>query len=821
MKKFLVITLSLVVVIIIALTIFLKIYVTPEKIKEFLIPAAEEFLNRKVSIDEIGISLMKGISLKGFTIKEPDGKTDFISCKEFVLKFKLIPLLSRKVIIDELRLVSPAVRIERTKSGKFNFQDIGQKKTADLKEEKPADESGGLPVSLLVSNVSVKDASFSLIDQTKEIPDVKGSLSVEMTMKSDGDAGLLSKGNINLRLAEIVRSKPSKKIKDIDALLEYDAKVNPESGEILINKADLKVNGIPVSIKGTTKDLMTSPYIDLTVSLPNVNIKDLQILLASFVNFDGLELSGLVSTNLKVKGMPVNFESITTDGTLLLKNVDVKFNNINTSLDGNLKFSTESDNVSISKADLQINGLAATLKGKVQNFKTSPYLDISLSLPKSKASDLQKAVRSFASLEGLSLTGGLSADIKLKGKPEKLESMKANGNIKLDKVGVTYEDIKALFNGDIKFTDKLLSINLKSTIGRNTAELKGTVSSYFKNQKININLYSKKLFIDELIHAGKQKGTSSGKQAKSSKPASKRTAGEAKPLNLKMTASGEIRVDSAVYNGLTMSSFLMTYQFKNNKLNISKLNGKAGKGRFNLKSSLDLSKPGYKYNLSGNVDSLYAEEIINAFFPKAKDTVFGIIKADLKLNGAGTLTANIRKNLVADVNFDIQDGKVTNIGIADSLSMLFNLSELKTIKFHQANGTVMIRNGIAKLNSVFRSDDLEMNPGGDIGLDGNLDLAFDLKLSPRLTGKAVSSSISKYMTDQRGWGTIPLICPGTMSKPSCGPDLVKTGKKVIEKEIDKVLDRLFNKDQKEPPPEGEEQKPGLEEPLKELFKQLF
>jgi AsmA protein len=521
--------------------------------------------------------------------------------------------------------------------------------------------------------------------------------------------------------------------------------------------------------------------------------------------------------------MPVNFESMTTNGTLLLKNVDVKFNNINTVLDGNLKFSTESDNISISKADLQINGLPAALKGKVQNLKKSPYLDISLSLPKSNASDLQNAIRSFASLEGLNLSGNLSADIKLKGKPEKLESMKANGNIKLDKVGVTYEDLKALLNGSVKFTDKLISINIKSTVGRNTAELTGTVSSFFKNQKININLYSKKLFIDELIPDGKQKGTPSSKQAKSSKPASQKTTREAKQLNLKMTANGEIRVDSAEYNGLTMSSFLMSYQFKNNKLNISKLTGKAGKGRFNLKSSLDLSKPGYKYNLSGNVDSLYAEEIINAFFPKAKDTVFGVIKSDLKLHGAGTLTENIRKNLVADGNFNIQDGKVTNIGIADNLSMLFNLSELKSINFHQANGTVMIRNGIAKLNSVFNSDDLEMNPGGDIGLDGNLDLAFDLKLSPRLTGKAVSSSISKYMTDQRGWGTIPLICPGTMSKPSCGPDLAKTGKQIIEKKINKVFDKLFNKEQKEPPTtqEREEQQPSPEEQIKDIFKQLF
>jgi len=360
--------------------------------------------------------------------------------------------------------------------------------------------------------------------------------------------------------------------------------------------------------------------------------------------------------------------------------------------------------------------------------------------------------------------------------PVNFESMKANGNIELDKVGVTYEDLNALLNGSVKFTDKLLSINLNSTIGKNTAVLKGSVSNYFKNQKINLNLYSKKLFMDELIPAGEKNGTSSGRRVKPDKSSFKDKKREAKPLNLKMTASGEIRVDSAVYNGLTMSDFLMNYQFKNNKLNVSKLTGKAGKGRFNLKSALDLSKPGYKYNLSGNVDSLYAEEIINAFFPKAKDTVFGVIKADLKLNGAGTLTENIRKNLVADGNFDIQDGKVTNIGIADNLSMLFNLSELKTIKFHQANGTVRIRNSTAKLNSIFRSDDLEMNPGGDIGLDGNLDLAFDLKLSPRLTGKAVSSSVAKYMTDQRGWGTIPLICPGTMSKPSCGPDLAKTGK---------------------------------------------
>jgi AsmA protein len=104
-----------------------------------------------------------------------------------------------------------------------------------------------------------------------------------------------------------------------------------------------------------------------------------------------------------------------------------------------------------------------------------------------------------------------------------------------------------------------------------------------------------------------------------------------------------------------------------------------------------------------------------------------------------------------------------------------------------------------------------MDPKGTIGLDETLDLAFDLKLSSRLTDKAMmKSNIAKFIKNDQGWGVIPLKIYGTFSEPSYAVDMEKTGKRVIRKEADKFLDKIFDKNEiKEL------------EPVKDLLKGLF
>ena len=801
--KFLSITFGILAVIIIALTVFIKIYITPERIKALLVPQAEKALNRKVEIGEVSISLLKGISVTDFAIREADEKTDFVSCKDFVLKFKLLPLLSKRVIIDELRLDEPKVRIERNAEGRFNFDDIGKKKTEESKEPKKTEEPGGMPVSLLISDVSVHDSSFSLIDHTKDIPDMSGSLSVEMRMQPSAGGELISQGNIDLMLAELTRWKPVKKtIKNIGAGIQYSARVNPDTGELVIENADLKVQNIQASIKGNTKNLTSSPDIDITLSMEKIKTEDVQDLLSSFIDLQGLSLSGLFTAEMKIKGRVQKIDTLTSATAITLEKVGVTYNKVSTSLEGTISVSTSSDNLSLDNADLKIQDIPATIKGTLKNLRTSPYLDIAASVPRVKAAALQQAAAPFTDIMGVDVSGALIADFQIKGALKELSAMNATGSLNLEKIGINYHDIHAMLDGGIVLKKDLMTVDLNTTVGENSATIKGSVNNLFKNQDINLNVYSSRLNIDKLILPPAKEKAEPASVTEGT--ASKKTLKEPEPLDLKLTAHGEIKVDSAVYKGLNMKNFVMQYDFRNNKLNVTKLSGAAGKGTFDLISITDLSKKGYGYSLSGKVDSLYAEEIINAFFPKYKDTIYGIISTNLKVSGKGTLPENIKRNLAGNADFTIRDGKITNMPMLSNLAAILNTGELETINVKRGDGKITITNGLAKLDSMISSDDVEMDPKGDIGLvDESLDLAFDLRLSPRIKGKAMSSSYSDYLSDKAGWGMIPVRCPGTFSTPRCGPDLAKAGKRAVEKEIDKQIDKIFKKKEGEESPEAE------------------
>ncbi|MBC8412991.1 AsmA family protein, partial [bacterium] len=184
MKKFLLILTVAIAVIAIALTVFIKIYVTPETVKAFVIPLAENALNRKVSVGDLEIGLIKGININDFVIKDIENKGDFARFKNLVLKFQLAPLLSKKIIIDELKLVSPEIHIVRNKDGSYNFDDIGKKTSGTPSGKTEVTESADAPLSLLISRIAVKSANFTLKDHMGELPEFKSLTDINLKMQS-------------------------------------------------------------------------------------------------------------------------------------------------------------------------------------------------------------------------------------------------------------------------------------------------------------------------------------------------------------------------------------------------------------------------------------------------------------------------------------------------------------------------------------------------------------------------------------------------------------------------------------------------------------
>jgi len=168
--------------------------------KPFIEEQMEKQLHRQVRIADISGGLFSAIS--GFTVKDvkisnfksekeilslknkPVADNDiFTSMKSFNFKISIPPLLTGKVVLNELMLYSPQINIVRYKSGAFNFSDLlvakpmtPEEKAAlekKLKEEaaKPKEESKPLkvddiPVAINVGSVGMQDGNINFTDLT-------------------------------------------------------------------------------------------------------------------------------------------------------------------------------------------------------------------------------------------------------------------------------------------------------------------------------------------------------------------------------------------------------------------------------------------------------------------------------------------------------------------------------------------------------------------------------------------------------------------------------------------------------------------------------
>jgi len=750
------------------------------------------------------------------SIESTDG-TGIITRGSLDLRFDEIRINTppAKQIKDITAALKFAVHIDletdtiRIDEANLTFQEIPISLKGEVNKFKSSPE---INVALSLPEVD----SAKLVSAVKPFINIKGlkmsgKLAVDTKLNGNVDNPDTFAVDLNLNLKNI-----GIKYDKVDSIINGNFIVDYKGDKLKIEKADFAVDGTAVSLTGNITEVKTSPYVNIALSLPDVNTSNLQKTLSPFIETKRLKLSGNFKADLNLRGRPDKLETIKASSNITLKDINIKYDKIDSVLGGQLKFNYQSNTLKISKADLILNGIAASIKGQVTGLDKSPEIDLALSLPKTDTAKLLKTISPFVDTQGLKLSGTMKANMKIKGKPEKIDTLKVDGKVVLAKIRINYDNISASLDGSIKFKKDTVTIKLKSTIGENTVDFNGTVQSYMKDQKINLNIYSKKLIIDDLLTlAGKEEK----EPVKKGPPSSAAPQKEPEPMDLKLTAKGEVKVDAAVYQGFNMRNLLMKFNFVNNKLVISKMSAKGGKGRFDLNSTIDFSKPGYSYKLSSKLDSLHADEVVNAFFPKAKDTIFGILSFNFKLNGTGTLPKNLKKNLIADGDFIILDGKITDTGISEGLASFLNIRELETINLTKADGTVIVRKSVAKLNSFFESDDLTMDPKGDIGLDGTLNLAFDLKMSPDFTNKAMGSSIGHYIKNEDGSGLIPLIVKGTLSKPSYSVDVAKASKRVIKKEAEKFIDKLFNN--KTDTGNPDQSAPDELAPVRELLKGLF
>ncbi len=285
LKRFLriaAILLAVIIVLIAGLSLFINSYFKSDRLKALITPKIEQATGRKASIGDIRISLFKGgIVITDMALARRSGKGDFVSAKELVLKYRLLPLLKKQLVINSLFLDSPYIFIERMKDGSFNFTGLKE----GFKSGKPGvegkKEKGKTSFRVAIREIGVKNAKAEFVDKTGTLPAARANADMNFYLGSLSPGSQAQSGQTQPGQAAISGEIDLKSLKALYKNIHADVfgKIKIAGEVNLALDADIEQDRI--KIKGTAANYPAAPVIDLDISSQRLDLGRLLSMLPS------------------------------------------------------------------------------------------------------------------------------------------------------------------------------------------------------------------------------------------------------------------------------------------------------------------------------------------------------------------------------------------------------------------------------------------------------------------------------------------------------------------------------------------------------------
>ncbi len=755
------ILLGLLLVLIIAVFLLASFLITPDRVRSTVLPMAEKTLNREVSLGDIEISLFSGIVIKDLVVRERDGTENFIAANEVELRYQFWPLFFREVVVDEVRLEGPRIRIVRESDGTFNFSDLLRKD----REKEPAAPSEkqreSPPLNLFVSSLAVSEGRLFFLDHA---------------------AG--SQPPFSYKLEDL-----SLEVSGLALDLSFPYKVSAS------------LQGAPLMIKGKIDPLKQRGSAE--VNLTGLPLTDFSPYFQEKV--PGKLKSVRLGLDLKAEG---DAKTITSRGSIALDEIDITLDTLEDApikearlaLEYDLSADLAASTLKLSRAAFDLNNIPVEASGEVRKYATEPQVDLNLNIPRVELPAILAAVPEGLANDAASLdpSGTVRAEVRLSGPISEPDKMLEKGMIELASVQAGKKNFRPELSGAIDLKgDMLVSRNMRMTMGENLADLKFEAANLFGKQiRIKSAVTSERFAVDPLLKALSAPGAA-GKE-KPGKAGEKKDR-EIGPFEIPLKADGKVLVATALYKGLTIRNFDLAYHLEDNILTVEHLKGQVAGGNFSKTARIDLGRKGLDYQAEVSVKAVDANPFVSAFLPKAKDTVFGELFFDLKAHGQGVHPETIKKSLSGQGQMRLLEGRITGAGLAEGLAGFLDLEKLRVLRFSRFKGEYTIDKGRLRVNTDFNGSDLKMQPTGTIGLDGTIDLSLGLRLSPEYAGiLGDRGAITQFIKDEQGWARLPLDVGGSLTDPNFSLDTSavrrqlqeKAGSEVRKKIQEEVLDKI-------------------------------
>lgn len=775
-----------VVFLLVTLSLLVKLVVTPEKVREHLLPLVEEALQRKIDVGEIDIGIFSGVSLADLRVQKKLTPDDFISVKYLVFSYKLFPLLTGELIIDQILLEEPRIEIVRSAKGQFNFSDLLSNKSKASTGDKGKNKSvsGSSVFNLLVKDVSISGGELLFVDRSQS-----------------------AKSPYRYRLDRF-NFKASKITLDNSFPIDFSA----------------ELNGSKINLSG---------YYDIARQTGDFDLQVAALDLVKFTPYYRQALPGKLgsaSLTLDIEAQ-VQPQAIESKGKVSFDNLDLVLNDFpdaalqktRVAIDYALNYDLNEQQLDISTLLVDFNDVAVGAEGVIDLAGPEPYLAVTLlfnqldlrtlfdGLPKGLTHQLQP----------YSLAGKLDGRVSLAGTPSRGVALLKSADIELIDVKASIDNLRAGMSGKVHYADQQATAEqLVLSIADQQAVIDFKATNLFGDiVRGDFKIAANQLDMNILLP---DKPANEQRSGPNTPPIERQPtlAEEIGPFDLPVDMTGRLQVDSLLYKQLTLDRVQADLALKNNHLKIIRLRSDIAGGEFLASSDINLGVKGLKYQGQMKLEQSNLLTLVSGLVPQAEQSVSGLLQWQNNFSGRGTIPENLLQSLQVKGLMNLQKGQISGSPLLEQMSVFLGIPDLKILSFDALESRYDLRNGLANVTGQLNSSKTKLKPEGTIGVDGALDLKLDARIAPELMDKlGVKTGLKQMLSDKDGWGMMPLVIKGDLSRPEVSFDTValqkQAGIRAKQAAEQQLLDLL------EPELQGGTEQEAVKQLLKGTLDKLF
>jgi AsmA protein len=592
-----------------------QILVNRPFVREKVTKLLSEKLQRDVSLSGMGLSFFPsiGLNLKQFNISEKNKEESFASLENLKVNVELTPLFKKEVVVKEIILDQPRIKIEKDAKGNFNFSDMMQVASPPQKSPAPSTGKTSPAAKISIDSIRINEAQFSY----KEV-------------LPSGEGRSFQMSGLNLAVDHFSLDRP--------VSFRLDCSFGKRAR---------------LSAKGTAGPLSASS--DQMEAVADIHLEGLDSQdLAAFIPKDALQ--GMGFENFTVKGN-VNgslAKGISGDLGISLKllptNKEVYFKGSFTA--------KQLEELILKELTLQLGSAAKlSLKGKVGPLNVSPdlmnidmVLDIAGMASKELEAFLPKDALQGMGFENLNVQGGVKGN----------SGTEINGNINVSlKLLPANKDLKLNGSFAAKKLEEFLLKELKLNLGSSDILVNGKLKN-LKAPQMELNVTSNLIDADDFLALSPP-----GEKPKKAEPEKPRV-GPENPLNgnqVFQNAQGnfsaqfkKIKVQANEMTDLILKANLASGVLSIDQFSLNTFGGKVSGG-----GKVNLQKEKIGFDLRQEMQGVQLQKVSTAAIGEEK--IQGVLTGNASFKGIGLSQNDLEKTLSGNAKVEVKEGKILGVDV--------------------------------------------------------------------------------------------------------------------------------------------------------------